>query len=196
MKKKIALFGGTFNPIHYGHLLLAQTAKEYFSLDKVIFIPAGVPPHKRSPLACAYDRYRMTRLAIEGNKNFSSSPVEIKTKGKSYTYKTIRYFKKKYPKEEIFFLAGSDLLWEIDTWKGGRKLLDLCPFLVGLRKGFPLRKVDKAILEKVVLFPFLEIEISGSIIREKIKKGESIKYFLPEKVERYIKENNLYGEKK
>lgn len=192
---KIALFGGCFNPIHYGHLILAETAREYFSLDRVIFIPAGNPPHKTFDLAKAKDRYQMVKLAIQDNKHFSLSPFELKSKGKSYTYKTIIFFKKKYPYDKFFFLIGSDALFEIDTWKKGKKILEYCPFLVGIRPGFSRKKIDKDILQKVNIFPFSGLDISGRELRERIHKGKNIKYFVPQNVEEYIHKNRLYAEK-
>ena len=190
---KIALFGGCFNPIHYGHLILAETARGYFNLDRIIFIPAGNPPHKVFDLAKVKDRYQMVKLAIQNNKYFSLSAFELKNKDKSYTYKTISFYKQKYPKDELFFLLGSDTLLEIDTWKKGRKILEFCPFLVGVCPGFSTKKIEKEILEKVNIFPFRGLDISGKELREHIREGKSIKYFVPEKVEKYIYQKQLYA---
>jgi len=193
-RMKIALFGGCFNPIHYGHLILAETAREYFHLDKIIFIPSGKPPHKSIDLAPSFYRYQMVKLAIANNKYFSHSPVELKRKSKSYTYRTIEIFKKKYPKDEVFFLVGSDTLFELDTWKKGRAILEFCQFIVGTRPGFLVEKVDKDILGRVSLFPIPGLDISGQEIRERTRQGESIKYLVPEEVEKYIYKNKLYRE--
>ncbi len=192
---KIALFGGCFNPIHYGHLILAETAREYFNLDRVIFIPTGNPPHKVSDLAPAEDRYRMVKLAIQNNKFFSLSPFELESEGKSYTYSTISFFKKKYLSARLFFIIGSDTLFEIDTWEKGTKILELCSFIVGMRPGVPNKKLSKEILKKVTIFPILGLDISSKELREYIRKGRSIKYFVPGNVERYICQNRLYGKK-
>jgi len=192
---KIALCGGCFNPIHYGHLILAETAREYFNLDRIIFIPAGNPPHKVYDLAPAKDRYQMVKLATQNNQYFLVSLFEIKNKDKSYTYKTINFFKRKYPKDELFFLVGSDALLEIDSWKKGKKILDFCPFLVGMRPGFSTEKIEKEIIKKVTIFPFSGLDISGKEIRKRIYQGKSIKYFLPEKVKNYIYKNWLYAKK-
>jgi len=189
---KIALFGGCFNPIHCGHLILAETAREYFVLDKIIFIPAGHPPHKTVDLASAQTRYDMVRLAIENNENFFISRIELKQKGKSYTYHTIQTYKNKHPQDEIFFLTGSDTLFELNTWKKGKRILEFCQFLVGIRPGFPREKVEKEILKKVNIFSFPGLDISGQQIRERIRQDKSIKYLIPEKVEKYIYEKGLY----
>lgn len=192
---KIALFGGCFNPIHYGHLILAETAREYLNLSRVIFIPAGKPPHKVSDLAPAKNRYQMVKLAIKNNKKFSLSTFELENKDKSYTYKTINFFKKKYPRDKLYFLIGSDTLFEIDTWEKGIKILELCSFIVGMRPGVPTEKVKKEILKKVTIFPLLGLDISSKELREYIRKGRSIKYFVPGNVEEYIYKNRLYGKK-
>lgn len=189
---KIALFGGCFNPIHYGHLILAQEARERFNLGRVVFIPSGKPPHKVVDLAPAIRRKKMVQLAIRDNQCFSSSSFEIKKKGKSYSYQTIEFFKKKYPRDEIFFLAGSDTLFEIDTWKKGHQILKLCPFLIGLRPGFSFKKVEKEILKTVITFPITAVDVSGKDIRHRVRQGKSIKYLVPEEVEKYIYENCLY----
>jgi len=189
---KSALFGGCFNPIHYGHLILAETALEYFDLDKVIFIPTANPPHKSTGLAPANDRYRMVKLAIENNPYFSLSRIEMGRRGKSYTYQTIAFYQKRYPRDKFFFLTGSDTLLELETWKKGREILKECSFLVGIRPGFPLEKIDKKILKAVHFFPIPGLNISGREIRTKIQQGKEIKYFLPERVKEYILENGLY----
>lgn len=192
---KIALFGGCFNPIHYGHLILAETAREYFNLERIIFIPTGNPPHKVYDLAPAKDRYQMVKLAIRNNQYFFISAFELKNKGKSYTYKTINSFKQKYSKDELFFLVGSDILYEIDTWEKGMKILDLCCLLVGLRPGFSMEKIAPGILRKVSIFDFPGFPISAKELREYIRQGKSVKYSLPESVENYIYQKKLYAKK-
>jgi len=189
---KIALFGGSFNPIHYGHLVLAESARVKFSLDKIIFIPAGIPPHKNYiPLAPKKHRLNLVKLAIQNNKYFSVSDYELKKKGKSYTYQTIEYFKKTHPEDEIFFLMGIDLLAQVNSWKKGDKILDLCKFLVGKRISSN-QNIPSQILKKVYVFDIPLIDISSTLIRDNIKKGQSIKYLTPEKVEKYILKNKLY----
>lgn len=189
---KIILFGGCFDPIHFGHLLLAESAREYLKSDKVIFIPSGVSPHKIRHIASSKHRHNMAELAIKGNKCFYCSDIETKNKNKSYTYDTINSFKKIYNKDTILFLTGIDALLDIDTWAKGRALLDLCQFIVGTRPGFNLNRISADIKKKVVLVQFPELDISSTDLRHRIKTGKSIKYLLPEKVEKYIYENRLY----
>ncbi len=189
---KIALFGGSFNPIHYGHLILAETARVKFSLDKIIFIPAGIPPHKSHiSLAPKEHRLNITKLAIKDNKYFSVSDYELKKEGKSYTYQTIEHFKKIYSKDEIFFLMGIDLLKQIFIWKMKKKILDICKFLVGKREK-ETTDIPSSVLKKVYLFDIPVVDISSTLIRKNIKKGHSIKYLTPPEVEKYILKNKLY----
>lgn len=187
---RTGLFGGTFNPIHNGHVSLAQGAKEQLKLDRVIFIPAFIPPHKSSnELADAGDRFRMIELAIAGRPGFEISRFEIEKEAKSYSIETLKYFKASYPEDaEFFFLIGADALKGLSDWKDIDKAFELCKFAVCNRPGFQedsrypdIEKIDIA-----------DVDISSTQIRKRIKKGESIKGLLPQTVESYIKEKNLY----
>lgn len=208
---KIAIFGGSFNPIHYGHLILAETARCNFNLDRIIFIPAGKPPHKPDiPLAEDKQRLQMIKIAISGNPAFGVSDYEIRKRGMSYTYDTIKHFRENVMKKkneiaspapgrarndtgnELFFIMGIDLLGEIHTWKKSEGLLDLCTFLVGTRPGFRVSQIPKRIRSKVRIFKIPSINISGTYIRRALREKKTIKYLLPEKVERYIYKNKIY----
>jgi nicotinate-nucleotide adenylyltransferase len=201
--KKIGILGGAFNPPHFGHLKIAETALKKLNLDKIIFIPAGIPPLKNSGLAPARDRLKMTSLSIEGNKNFKVSDYEIKKKKRAYTIETISYLKRKFKNCQIFWIIGEDSLREIieEKWKGGLKVLDLANFVVFTRPNhrFRLKKLPKKFeknkkiaLKKVILIK-KKIPISATKIREKIKRGQSVEKFLPKKVLDYIKEKKLYA---
>ncbi len=201
-KIKIGVLGGAFNPPHFGHLKIAQIAKEKLKLDEIIFIPYGKPPLKKIGLAKAEDRLKMVSLLIEGVGGFKVSDYEVKKKGKSYTIETIKYLKKKYKNSEIYWIIGEDSLREIieGKWKGKLKVLDLANFVVFLRpnsqfnlKTLPkeLEKKKRNVLKKVILIK-RKIPISASEIREKIKKGEKVDKFLPKKVLRYIEKRRLY----
>jgi nicotinate-nucleotide adenylyltransferase len=200
--KKIGVLGGAFNPPHFGHLKIAKFAQKKLKLDKLIFIPAGVPPLKKSDLAPAKDRLKMTSLLIEGNKNFEVSDYEIKKKKRAYTIETISYLKRKFKNCQIFWIIGEDSLREIieEKWKEKLKVLDLANFVVFTRPNhkFILKKLPKKfeknkeiVLKKVILIK-KRIPISATKIREKIKKGGNVKKFLPKKVLDYIKEKKLY----
>lgn len=200
--KKIGILGGTFNPPHFGHLKIAETALKKLKLDKVIFMPAKIQPLKGKVEVSPEDRLEMTKLLIEGKPKFEISDYEIKKRGKSYTLDTIRYLKKKYKNSEIFWIIGEDSLREIieEKWKGKMKILDLAKFVVFTRpnhkfnlKNLPKKfeKNKKIALKKVILIR-KKIPISATEIRENIKKGENLEKFLPKKVIEYVKTKKLY----
>ena len=191
---RIGIFGGSFNPIHYGHLILAETARTGFNLDKVIFMPAGRPPHKPDMrLADDWQRLKMVKLAIAGNPAFEASDYELKKHGLSYTYDTLKYFSRHFKKgAKLFFIMGIDLLMQINTWKKSEGLLDLCAFLVGTRPNFPASSIPKNTRSRVEIFKIPLLDISGTYIRKAIREKKSIKYLVPEKVEDFILRNKLY----
>ncbi len=189
-KIRIGIIGGTFNPIHYGHLLAAEEARQRFDLHEVIFVPCARPPHKNQPdIAGPEDRYKMTCLAISSNKYFKASDIEIKRGGVSYSEDTLREFKKIYGEEaELYFIIGADASAELDTWKNVEKLPQLCQFIAVNRPGYNLKPTN---FTHILEIP--DVDISSTVIRARIKQGKSIKYLLPEEVENYIYEQKLYG---
>ncbi|MCJ7508197.1 MAG: nicotinate-nucleotide adenylyltransferase [candidate division Zixibacteria bacterium] len=193
MFKRIGILGGTFDPPHLGHLVLAQELAEELKLDRVLFIPSAVPPHKDiSEVSSAKHRFEMTKRATKGNKLFSVSDIELKRKGPSYTVDTIRELKKIYPQSELFFLTGSDILEEILKWKDPQEIYRQIKIVIGLRPGFD--KIDPAnqFVHKSQIIEITSLNISSTLIREKIKKGKSIKYLVPPEVLNHIKDNKLY----
>lgn len=200
-KRKIGISGGTFDPIHYGHLIVAEEIRESMALDKVIFIPSGDPPHKAGKGVTEVEhRFNMVKLAIETNPHFEASSIEIEREGYSYTADTLSQLKQIYGEEtSLFFMTGADVIPQLVNWRNFERLFSLCEFVAVLRPGFArqallseidyLKKNYKAIIH-VEDTPL--IGISSTIIREHVKKNKSIKYLVPEKVELYIKENNLY----
>ena len=194
---RIGILGGVFNPIHYGHLVIAGEAKDKLNLDKVIFVPTGKAPHKKVKGATPEERYQMVSLAIKGNSSFEVSPIEIeKSKLASrptFTLETIREFIKIYNKAEIYFIVGLDEMLKISTWKEPKKLLELCKFVVVTRPGYESSKLDKRIASKVMMLQVPGLEISASDIRKRIKTGRPIKYLLPPSVEEYIRKKRLYS---
>lgn len=191
--KRIGFFGGTFNPIHMGHLAIAQMAQERFKLDKVIFIPSHQPPHKNiAPLASAKDRYKMVRLATAGNEYFEVSDVETKRVGKSYTVDTLRHFREIYPANvKFFFIIGGDSLGTLAQWKNIDEILKLATFIVVNRPGY---SDIKNIKHLTVTKP--GIDISSSYLRERINSGASVRYLVPEAIYHYIIKHGLYKTKK
>jgi len=187
---RIGILGGTFNPIHIGHLTIAEMARERMSLDKVIFIPSYLPPHKSGKdIASAIDRYRMLRLAVQGNPKFDVSDFEIKKEGKSYSVDTVRHLRKKNPRAaKFFFIIGSDLLPGLHTWKNIEELKKMVVFISVNRPGF--RGKPTRIKVRSVSVPGLQT--SSTFARRRLLTGKTVKYLVPDKVLDYIRKNKLY----
>lgn len=195
----VILFGGSFDPIHIGHLLVARDAKERTGADKVIFIPAYLSPLKTSHSAPPEDRLNMLRLAVEGEEGFEVEDYEIKKGGTSYTVDTLLYMRSKL-QGKPFFLMGADTFLNFHRWREPQKVLSLCKPLVVDREG-RLEKVRSYISER---FPHLKenrdihllqvrrIDISATEIRERIREGKSVRYLVPDKVLEYIEKKGLY----
>jgi nicotinate-nucleotide adenylyltransferase len=188
--KRIGILGGTFNPIHIGHLAIAQVALQKLDLDKVIFVPCCLPPHKNAnTVISAQDRLQMVRLATEENPVFSVSDYEIKKGGKSYSYYTVEHFYKKFHQgAKIYFIIGADALEDLDKWHRINDILKIATFVAVERKGSRLAKSNRKI--KYISMP--AIDISSSEIRRLLRAGESVKYLMPEKVIKFIKRKKLY----
>ncbi|MDD5044957.1 MAG: nicotinate-nucleotide adenylyltransferase [Candidatus Omnitrophica bacterium] len=186
---KIGILGGTFNPIHIGHLILAEQVQEKLSLDKIIFVPTSLPPHKENgDIAPALERVKMLELAIQGSKKFDISDIEVKRGGRSYTVDTLKQMRKIFKKDELYFITGSDLLRYLGEWKDIWDVFAIAKFVVATRPGYPLENLPK----QIIMVPINALDISAFAIREKIKEGKSIKYIVPEKVIDYIKKKGLY----
>jgi nicotinate-nucleotide adenylyltransferase len=189
---RIALFGGTFDPIHWGHLILAESAREAFHLDRVLFVPSGIPPHKAPPRASAQHRLAMIRRAIASSPAFQVSDWEIRQHRTVYSYETIAHFRQTSSRQELFFIVGSDSIQAIDFWRGGRSLLGQCTFLVVERPGVPWRTLPATVRRKVRHVPAPAIPLASHAIRARIRQGRSIRYRVAEPVERYIRLHRLY----
>ena len=189
--KRIGLLGGTFNPIHIGHLAIAQKALEECKLDKVLFIPCQLPPHKRiSLMAPASERINMVRLAIRGNRHFDVSDFEIKNPGKSYSVDTVRHFQGRMRKtDRLFFIIGGDNAATLDTWKDIAQIKKWVTFIIVNRPGHE-SVVPKGIKHIAITMP--GVQVSASYIRSCIRRGKSARYFLRDNVLEYIKRKKLY----
>jgi len=219
VSQKLGILGGTFNPIHYGHLAAAEEVRVRLHLDRVLFIPSFIPPHKQEEdVPSAAHRLEMVRLATAGNVSFEPSDSEIKRGGRSYTIDTIEALRQAYPAGELYFITGADSFLDIQAWKHWERLLTSCTFVVLSRPGYrfsdllkinfmrpaekQFTKLDQGELTEAVVRSgaftvYLEMiplyDISSTDIRKRVKEGRSIKYLLPEAVETYIIKNKLYG---
>ena len=202
--KKIGIMGGTFNPIHNGHLVTAQEALSQFKLDIVIFIPTSDPPHKiENEIASAEDRYIMAVIATSSNSNFFVSRMEIDRKGKSYTIDTVRQLGKIYGKNSLlYFITGADAILEILTWKDTSEIVSLCRFIAATRPGYNLSRIDdlrkrlfgsiKVADKRIYIMEIPALSISSTDIRNRVRHNRPIDYLLPEGVSKYILKYELY----
>ncbi len=200
---RIGIFGGTFDPPHVGHLLLAERAIVQLGLDRVLFVPAGTPPHKRvRRLSPAAHRLAMTRRAIAGNERFQVSTLELRRRGASYTVDTLRALGKRIPKARLFLLIGEDSLREFETWREPDAIRSLATLVVARRS----RSKDEARAERahprvtrgnrlsaVVWLAGEPLDLSSSRIREEARHGCSIRYLVPDRVAEYVSRHRLYG---
>ena len=202
MTRSIGIMGGTFDPIHHGHLVAADAARHSFGLERVIFVPASQPPHKGGrDITPSGHRYQMTVLAAMTNPFFEVSRVELDREGPSYTVDTIKHFRSLDPDCEFFFITGTDAILEIRTWERYGELLDLCRFIAATRPGYgsgALAGLEAELgserMSRVHALEVPALDISSSDIRERIRTGQPVKYLLPETVENYISKYRLYRE--
>ena len=199
---RIGIMGGTFDPIHNGHLAIAKTAYEQFRLDKVWFLPNGNPPHKAlTDIGSSIeDRIRMVELAIAGHTGFRLEAYEARRKSISCSYETMEHFTKTYPKDDFFLIVGADSLFTVDKWVHPERLFPTCTILAAFRDEMDTREemerqihyLKERYHAKSELLISPVIKVSSSELRERIKAGKSIRGFVPEKVEEYIKKECLY----
>lgn len=199
-RQKIGLMGGTFNPIHYGHLLIAENAYEQFGLDEVIFIPTGRSPHKDArQILDARERMEMIRLAIADNPHFSCSDYEIKKEGVSYTYLTVQAFYESAAGSELYFIMGADSLAYFDSWMRPDKISRMSTILAAVRDGLnmeellPIQKeLGQTYGTKIGFINTPNFSVSSRMIRKRICSGHTIRYLVPDVVEQYLKEHHVY----
>ena len=190
---RIGIYGGTFNPIHIGHLIVIESVREQLQFDKLIFIPSANPPNKSDPtLAPALERLHMARIAVETNPEFEVSDIETARGGISYTVDTVKTLEALYPKASLSLIIGADNLLEFQTWKSPQEILQKVELVVMNRPGYAVQgtKTDYYRLAKHVNVP--QIGVSGTDIRRRVKLGRSIRYLVPQKVEEYIRFKGLY----
>lgn len=200
---KIGIMGGTFDPIHNGHLLLAQQAYREFELDEIWFMPSGTPPHKTNKkISDAASRCSMTQLAIEGHPYFKFSDFEAVREGNTYTAKTLTLLKETYPQHHFYFIIGADSLYQIESWYHPEQVLEAVTVLAAPREYTKAHtEFDKQIEylterynARILKMHFVEVEVSSEELRNKISNGESVLAYLPLRVAEYIEKNKLYQE--
>lgn len=197
--KKIGIIGGTFNPIHLAHLYIAYEAKCQLNLDKVIFMPAGSPPHKKNEdILEAPLRYKMVLEAIKKYEDFEISNYEIEKEGFSYTYETLENFKSE--DNILYFITGADCLINIEKWKNPDRIFKTSKLVVFNRPGYDKEslKLQKNEIEKkyntsINFLDIMDLEISSTMIRDRIKEGKKIDFFIPKEVLDFIRKNNIYN---
>ena len=202
LKTRIGILGGSFNPVHLGHLILAQDALEAFDLATVLFVPCDHPPHKpAASMVSVEHRAAMLEAALAGALPFEMCDLEIRRGGTTYSIDTVRALAKCYPEDELVFIIGSDTLPELHLWKDARDLLRLCRFVTLARPGFDLKAMTgkslnlepdlaKTLLANVAIGH--QVDISSSDIRHRVAEGMSIRYLVPDAVDMYIAEHGLY----
>jgi nicotinate-nucleotide adenylyltransferase len=191
--QKVGILGGTFNPIHLGHLLIAQDAMEHAQLDRVVFIPAASPAHKsKAGLVSARHRLRMVKLAIRGDDRFAVDDIEIRRGGESYAVDTVTELKHRWPHAKLFFIIGADSLQELHLWRDIKRLAKLCTFLVLPRPGFERKRprLHRSIRWRLVRGH--TCDIASRDVRARIARDQSIRYLVPNVVLNYIEREKLY----
>lgn len=199
-KMKIGIMGGTFDPIHYAHLATAEFIRDKYKLDKILFIPSGNPPHKqKNNIGNRYDRYKMVTLATRNNEDFIVSDIEIERNKKTYTIDTLRYLKETYSNVDIYFITGADAICDIESWKDVEENFKLATFIAATRPGISLLRAQEKIenlIKKysanIISVYVPSLDISSTYIRDQIKEKKSVRYLVPESVEKYIHQNKLY----
>ncbi|QWU17654.1 nicotinate-nucleotide adenylyltransferase [Paenibacillus sophorae] len=192
---KVGIMGGTFDPIHIGHLLVAETARDAFGLEQVWFMPSHIPPHKHAAGASGETRLALVSEAIRNNESFRILDWEIVRGGISYTIETVRMLKERYPSEDFYFIIGADMVQYLPKWKDIDELVRRLTFIGVGRPGNSLNlgTLPVNIADKVLLADMPMVDISSTMIRERAASGKSIRYMVPEAVYDYVQRSELYG---
>lgn len=199
---KIGVVGGTFDPIHVGHLMLAEWAADAAGLEQVWFIPTGQSYMKADrSIQPGHERLHMVRLAVEGNDRLKCLDLEIERGGYTYSYETVEELHELYPEHQFYFIEGADCLFTMENWKCPERLLAGCTILAAVRGDVSLQRLEEKRTEllarfggEILLMPFLQMSISSTEIRRRLSYGESVRYMVPDKVLQYILQKGLYHE--
>ncbi len=192
-KSRLGLFGGTFDPLHYGHLIAAQNALESLELEQVVFVPAGKPPHKCNwKISPPLDRYKMVKLGIAGSRHFAVSDIELSSNCASYTVESLKKVRSIYPDSELYLLMGLDQALTLSSWRDPEGIFKMARVVVMVRPGYRTADIQVKWRKKIILLPIPLIEISASNIRERASRGSSIEFLVPGRVGQYISKQGLY----
>lgn len=200
-RKKIGIMGGTFDPIHVGHLILGEKAHEQLGLDKVWFMPSGNPPHKRNREGRASDEQRveMVKRAISGNPHFALSLIEMNENGYTYTYRTLETLKQQNPDTDYYFIIGADSLYNFATWKEPARICGACTIVAASRNHIPAHSLDQQMTYLsqqykgcFIRLDTMNIDVSSQDLRRWLKEGRSLRYYVPDDVIAYIRNNHIY----
>ena len=202
MHKRIGIMGGTFNPVHIGHLLIAEQSYHEYGLDYILFMPAGHPPHKQQQnIIKNEDRLAMLLLATDEVPYFHVSDYELKKPGLSYTYETLSYLTKRAPENEYYFIMGADSVKDLESWRHPEIILNLAHILAAVRGDtdiealkYEAERIKDKYAAKISLLGAPELDISSRELRERVALGASIRFMVPEKVRNYIYDHHLYKE--
>lgn len=194
MSLRLGIFGGTFDPIHLGHLIVAEITRGLLGLDRVVFVPARMSPHKRGAGAPPEHRYRMTGIAVEDNPSFEVSDIEIRREGPSYTVDTLRTLRGQSPPDtEHYLLLGADSARDLESWREHEELLRDSKVVILGRPGVDDRELPGTVASRATVLSTPLIGISSSEIRRRVRAGETIRYLVTAAVERYIRSQGLYA---
>lgn len=200
---KIGIFGGTFDPIHNGHLYIAYEAERQLGLDKVIIIPSGTPPHKKSSkVTDANVRLEMVKIAAKRYVNFEVDDYEVKKEGRSYTCETLKHYREVYKDSELYFILGADSLINIDTWKNVDEIVSYATLIVFKRPGYKssdikdkIEEVEKKYGCKIIFLDLLNLEISSTDIKNRLNRHERVDFFMEDDVLKFINDKKIYSRK-
>lgn len=191
--RRVGIMGGTFDPIHLGHLVTAEEARVELKLDEVIFVPAGAPWQK-ADVTSPEHRYLMTVLATAANPDFSVSRIEVDRSGPTYTVDTLRAVRRVLPDDALFFITGADAILNILTWRDAQECLQLAEFVAATRPGHHFEELETgALRDRVTCLDVPALAISSTDVRERLRSGRSVRYLIPREVEEYARKHGLYG---